>query len=166
MFASVERVLCIGIDAARERLANLAQDGFLSEASNAAYLSGMGHLRRASQPGELAGTSHLERVQVLEPLYGPGVMDIVIRWEAIDATGALFPVLDADITLSAENGRCARLALTGCYRSVSGRPGACADNSILRNVAGITLQSAVTSLAASLERAEADPVPAVPANPP
>jgi hypothetical protein len=165
MFASVERVLCIGIDAAQERLANLAQDGSLSEASNAAYLSGMDHLRRAGQPGELAGTSQLERVQVLEPRYGPDVMTIAIRWEAIDATGSLFPVLDADITLSAENGRCVRLALTGCYRSASGRSGACADKAILRNVAGITLQSAVVILAASLERAEADPVPAVLENP-
>jgi hypothetical protein len=151
MFASAERVLGIGIDAARTRLAKLAQDDSLSEASHAAYLTGVDHLRRGGRPGDPAATSRLVRVQVLAPLYADDAMTMGMRWEANGAPGASFPVLDADITLRAESNKRTRLTLTGCYRPPFGWLGGCPDKTILHNMAEITLRSAVMSLAAFLE---------------
>jgi hypothetical protein len=155
MFASAECVLAIGIDAAQTTLANLSRDGSLSRASHAAYRIGIDQLHRAKRP-DLAGAWRLVRVQLLEPVYDAGSMSIGMRWEAIGANGALFPALDADITLSRENNGCARLALTGCYRPPLARPGACSGKAVLHNVAEITLRSMVINLAASFEGAVAE----------
>lgn len=150
MFATAQRVLTIGIDAAQTRLATLAEDGSLSEASRAAYRRGMDHLRAAGRPGDRADTSPLARVQVLDPVYVGDRITIGMRWEANGVTGASFPVLDADITLSAEGNECTRLALTGCYRPPVDWLSAIPDKMILRNMAEITLRSAVMSLTAFL----------------
>jgi hypothetical protein len=151
MFASAERVLSIGIDAAQTRLAKLAQDDSLSEASRAAYLTGTDHLRRGGRPGDPAGPSRLVRVQVMEPLYTVDAVTMGMRWEASGVSDASFPVLDADITLRAEGSNCTRLALTGCYRAPFGSLGTCPDKTVLRNMAEVTLRSAVMGLAAFLE---------------
>jgi len=151
MFASAERVLGIGIDAAQTRLAKLAQDDSLSEASRAAYLTGTDHLRQGGRPGDPAGTSRLVRVQVLDPLYTVDAMTMGMRWEASGVSDTSFPVLDADITLRAEGSNCTRLSLTGCYRAPFGWLSTCTDKTILHNMAEITLRSAVMGLAAFLE---------------
>jgi len=80
-------------------------------------------------------------------------MTIGMRWEAIDATGGLFPVLDADMVLSPERGRRTRLALTGCFRAPFGGLDVPLDRTLLQSVAEFTLRSAVASIAASLEGA-------------
>jgi hypothetical protein len=43
-------------------------------------------------------------------------MSVALRREATGATGRLFPVLDADISLSPAGEHTARLALAGSYR--------------------------------------------------
>jgi hypothetical protein len=58
-FASVERVLNVGIGVAQLRLANLVQGDWLSRASQVAYQGGIDHLIRAGPFDDLPGTSRL-----------------------------------------------------------------------------------------------------------
>ncbi|HUA30122.1 MAG TPA: hypothetical protein VMC03_14655 [Streptosporangiaceae bacterium] len=151
MFALAECVIGIGADTAQARLADLARDGSLTEIANAAYLSGVDYLRRSGRPGDLAGGQRLARVQVLKPRYRADLMTIGMRWELTDAAGAMFPVLDGDITVCAESPRRTRVSLTGCYRSPPGSLCAGRDKAILGSEADVTLQSAVSGLAVALE---------------
>jgi hypothetical protein len=153
MFASAERVLGIGIDAAQTRLADLSRDGSLGEAARVAYRTGMEHLLGSGWPGGPAGMSRLVRVRLLDPVYPvyPGAaMTVAMRWEVTGADGSVIPVLDADIALRPERGGGTRLTLTGCYRPPSGGPGA-ADRMLVLTAAELTLRSALASIAAALE---------------
>lgn len=151
MFASVERVLGVSIGAAKVRLANVVQDGSLSESSHSAYQGGMDHLLRVGPLGGLPGASRLVRVQFLDPVYQDDAMTVGVRWEAVGVTGGLFPVLDADIKLSAEGGQRTRVVLTGCYRPPFGALGAGLDRVLMHTVATSTLSSMLTRLAGALE---------------
>jgi len=154
MFASAQRVLCIGIDTAQTRLADLCRDGSLGEAAHAAYRTGMEHLLRAGWPGGPAGMSRLVRVRLLDPdypVYPGAAMTVAMRWEVTGADGGAIPVLDADISLRPERGGGTRLTLTGCYRPPSGGPGAAAGRMLVLTAAELTLRSALASIAAALE---------------
>ncbi|HEX9353439.1 MAG TPA: hypothetical protein VF933_06440 [Streptosporangiaceae bacterium] len=151
MFVSEKRVLGVGLGAAQVRLANLVHDGWLSGASDCAYWGGMDHLLRAGPLGDLPGVSRLVRVQFLDPVYREDAMTLGVGWEAVGVTGGLFPVLDADIKLSAEGGQGTRVALTGCYRPPFGALGAGLDRMLMHTVATLTLRSLLTRLATALE---------------
>jgi hypothetical protein len=121
------------------------------------------------------GVSRLVRVRFTEPVYRDGAMTIGLRWEATGVTGGLFPVLDADIRLSADDGEddcageddgageddCAGddagvlVTLTGSYRPPLGAPGAALDWLLLRTVAVATLRTLLARVAAALEGAPA-----------
>jgi hypothetical protein len=58
-----------------------------------------------------------------------------VRFEPVGVNGALFPVLDADIKLSAEGSQGTRVALTGCYRPPFGALGARLDRMLMHTVA-------------------------------
>jgi len=152
MFVSAERVLRVAIGTAQARLTNLLRDGSLTETSLSAYRGGMDMLR-VGPLGGLPGASRLVRVQLLDPVYRGDAMAMGMRWEAVGVTGGLFPVLDADIILSPEGSRSTRLAITGCYRPPFGGLGVTVDRVLMHTVAALTLRSAVTSLATSLEDA-------------
>lgn len=147
MFVTVERVLGVNVGAAQVRLANVVQDGSLSETSHSAYQGGMDHLLL----GGLPGASRLVGVQFLDPVYRDDGMSLGMRWEAVGATGGLFPVLDADIKLSAEGGQRTRVVLTGCYRPPFGALGAGLDRVLMHAVATATVRSLLTRLASALE---------------
>jgi hypothetical protein len=151
MFVSADRVLGVTIGVAQARLANLVHDGTVSETSRHAYRGGMDYLLRVGPVGDLPGASRLVRVQLLNPVYRDDVMTVGMRWEAIGATGGLFPVLDADIKLSVGHGQNTQLAITGCYRPPFGALGARLDRMLMHTVAELTLRSVLTSLATSIE---------------
>jgi hypothetical protein len=154
MFVSAERVLRVAIGTAQARLTKLVRDGSLGETSLSAYRGGVDMLR-VGPLGGLPGASRLVQVQVLDPVCRDDAMTMGMRWEATGATGGLFPVLDADITLSPEGSWLTRLAITGCYRPPFGGLGATMDRVLMHTVAEHTLRSAVKSLATYLEGAVA-----------
>ena len=78
-------------------------------------------------------------------------MMVGLRWETVGRTAGLFPVLDADIALSAEGEQRTRVTLTGCYRPPFGALGARLDKGLMRRVAEMTIGSLVTRLAGALE---------------
>jgi hypothetical protein len=151
MFVSADRVLGVAFGVGRARLVSLVYDGSLSETSRQAYWSGMDHLLRVGPLGDLPGASRLVQVRLLPPVYRDDLMTIGMRWEVIGAAGGLFPVLDADITLSGGPGQDTRLALTGCYRPPFGALGTAMDRMLMHTVAKLTLRSVLASLAASIE---------------
>jgi hypothetical protein len=157
MFLSDQRMLPISIAAARARLADLVHDGQLCGTSETAYQEGLNHLRWAGPFGNSAALSRLVRVQFLDPVDRTGSVTTGMRWEAIGATGGLFPALDADITLTAEGDQDTRMTLTGVYRPPFGPLGAGLDRMLLHKVATATIHSLMTRLSRALEGAAAAP---------
>jgi hypothetical protein len=151
MFLSDDRVLDVSVGTAQVRLANLIRDGWLSGASDSAYQHGMDHLLRVGPLGDLPGASRLVRIWFVDPLYRDDTMTVGVRWETVGRAAGLFPVLDADIRLSAEGAQRTRLTLTGCYRPPFGVLGAGLDKVLMRRVAIMTIASLVNHLADALE---------------
>jgi hypothetical protein len=151
MFLSDQRVLTVSIGAARARLANLVDGGWLGGASRAVYQEGMDHLVRVGPVGGLPGVSRLVRVQFLDPVDRGDSVTRGMRWEAIGVTGGLFPVLDANITLTTEGEKSTLMTLTAVYRPALGALGAGLDRVLLHRVAAATVHSLMTSMARALE---------------
>jgi hypothetical protein len=80
----------------------------------------------------------LVRVSFLDPVYRDDVMTVGLRWEATGAAGALFPVLDANISISPAGDEAAGWrwrAPTGFDRGAMRRVVATTMRSLLRNLA-------------------------------
>ena len=151
MFVTEERVLALGFGVASARLARLVDGGGLRGASETAYEGGAEYLMRVGPLGDTRGVSRLVRVRTMPPLYRDGVMVVGMRWEASGVTGGLFPVLDADIRLSAHGPARSRIALTGAYRPPFGPLGASLDKLLLGTVATATVRTMLAQLAAALD---------------
>jgi hypothetical protein len=147
MFVAHELVLDVGLRAAQARLANLARGPGLSGSSQAAYDGGLAGLSRVGPLGDIPGASKLVRVRLLDPVYRGESMRLGLRWEAAGVTGALFPALDADISLTPAGAQRTRLALVGVYRAPLGRFGAGLDRVILNQVAAATIRVLLQSVA-------------------
>jgi hypothetical protein len=63
------------------------------------------------------GLSRLVRVHFLDPVERDGSTTMAMRWEATGITGRLFPVLNANTTLTAAGDQSTQMTLTGAYRS-------------------------------------------------
>ena len=150
MFVADEIVLDIGFPAAQARLVNLARRGGLSGASRAAYGDELSAVIRVGPFGDAAGASKLVRVRFLDPVCRGDGMTLALRWEATGVTGALFPVLDADLTLTPAGQQATRLALVGSYRAPLGGLGAGLDKAILNRVATATIRALLQNVADSL----------------
>jgi hypothetical protein len=167
MFASHEVALDLAYPVARTRLGGLTRSGWLGTRSEKAYADGL-TLIRVGPFGSALGASKLVRVRLLEPLPREDEMVIPLRWEATGAMGRLFPVLDANLVLTAgdQDGRCT-LALMGAYRPPLGAAGAALDRVMLHRAAMATVRSLLTDVAGSLlaPEAEAGRVPQADAEP-
>lgn len=150
MFVADEIMVDIGFPAAQARLVNLARRGGLSDASRAAYADELSAVIRVGPFGDAAGASKLVRIRFLDPVCRGERMTLALRWEATGVTGALFPVLDADITLSPAGQQATRLALVGSYRAPLGGLGAGLDKAILNRVATATIRALLRNVADSL----------------
>ena len=147
MFIARELTVHAECGLAQARLARIAGAGGLTGSSQAAYQGGLTQLIRVGPFGDTPGTSKLVAVRLLDPVYREDTMRIALRWEATGATGSLFPVLDADISLSPAGEGLTRLALTGSYRHPLGRIGAALDKTILNQVAAATISALLHDVA-------------------
>ena len=150
MFVADELVLDVGVRAAQARLVNLAHRGGLNGASRAAYQDELSAAIRVGPFGDVAGTCKLARVRFLDPVCRGDVMTLVLRWEATGVTSALFPVLDADISLTPAGQQGTRLALAGSYRAPLGGLGAGLDKAILNRVATASIRALLRNVADTL----------------
>src|SRR5215831_10255206 len=155
MFVAHELPVAAGLREAQARFANLLHCAWLAQASMAAYDGAVTGLLRVGPAGFAA--AKLVRVSLLDPVYRGDVMTVGLRWEATGPAGSLFPVLDANISISpsqiegtADGKNAARLALTGSYRPPLGRLGAALDQVVLHRVATATIRVLLQDVAAAL----------------
>jgi hypothetical protein len=132
----------VGFALARERLVQLSESGALFGPSADAYGPSLTRVG-------VAGVSKLVRVQTRELSWTDASAGLALRWEATGAGGALFPVLDADLTLALD-GEGTVLRLAGAYRPPLGPLGQALDRTILDRVADATVRSFLTRVAAQL----------------
>ncbi len=144
-----------GSRAAQARFVNLLHGNWLAEVSEAAYDGALTGLLRVGPVGPVP--AKLVRVSFVDPVYRDEVMTTGLRWEATGATGSLFPVLDANISISpaadvstAGRKESARLTLAGIYRPPLGHLGAALDRAILHRVATATVRSLLRSVAETI----------------
>jgi hypothetical protein len=154
VFAAHEVTVAARVEVAAARLTHFVNRGALRSASETAYLDGQVAGLRVGPFGGMRGLSKLVRVQFAEPVRRDDSVTMALRWEATGTTGELFPVLDADLTLTGGGGR-TRIRLDGSYRPPFGRTGAALDRAVLGRLAAATIQSLVESVADAV----ADPAP-------
>lgn len=146
MFAAHQLELPVSLAIAQARLASLAERGGLRGASLQSYDGGVEHLVRAGPLPKLV------RIRFLDPVYRDDGMSLGLRWEATGVAGGLFPVLDADITVTRSGEQTSTLALVGSYRPPLGAIGATLDKAILNQVAAATIRALLRDVADTITR--------------
>jgi hypothetical protein len=148
MFVAEDVTIGTGAREAQARFANLLRGSWLAETSQAACEGGIAGLLRVGPAGPVA--AKLVRVCFLDPVYRDDVMTVGLRWEAAGTAVGLFPVLDANISISPAGDDAAQLALAGSYRPPLGRLGAGLDRAIMHRVAAATMRCLLQSVAEAL----------------
>ena len=142
MFIGDEARAAVNAAAATARLAGLAAGGSLIRVSHAAWGEG------TAKMDPTAGLPELIVVHSRGPARRGAASLLILRWVAADASGQRFPVLDADITLTAA-GDTSVLALTGTYRLPPG-PAPGAGQEAVRQCAAATIHSFLAHLACAI----------------
>jgi hypothetical protein len=164
MFVTDKIGLALPFGTASLRLVNMIRGGSLVGASHVAYQSGLETLLRVGPLSDIPATTKLVRVRFLDPVHADDTLRIGMRWEATGAAASLFPVLDADISLSPSAEHCT-LSIAGTYRPPLGKLGAALDKAVLNRVATATIRQLLQRLADTLlHPAEAPDIPVVPAD--
>lgn len=138
MFVGDEISVPVGTDVATARLAELIGTGSLDAVSHSAWSEGVARIGPA---GPIPGISKLVRIQFSTPVRRGGTTVMALRWEATGVGGALFPVLDANITLAADGEQITLIGLDGVYRPPGGALGAALDKAILHRIAAATIRA-------------------------
>lgn len=142
MFVSRSLALTVPLAVAQHRLLEYLQVGDLDALASAAYRDGATVLGRAGM-GALSKTVEIQSI----PAYQRGSTTVVpIRWVATGALGGAFPVLDANLELTASEGG-TELVLVGSYRPPFGALGAAADRLVMHSVAQATMRTFAAQLA-------------------
>lgn len=160
MFVDHEVEFRASFPAARAGLMRLARGPWFSDASEDAYSDGLARLIRVGPFGDVPGASKLVRVLLLDPAEHDGSVMLPLRWEATGVMGRLFPVLDANLTLTEVDGETTKLTLNGVYRPPLAGVGAGLDRALLHHAAESTVRSLLRGVATILGAPDASPVPA------
>jgi hypothetical protein len=150
MFTAHDQLVEVSLGAAQTRLVNLASRDGLRHASQHAYENGLEHVIRVGPLGDVPGVSKLVKVSFVEPVYHQDAMTLGLRWEATGITGALFPVLDGDLTVTRIDDDTTQLRLVASYRPPLGQLGAGLDRAILSKVAEATIRALLRDIASAL----------------
>ena len=150
VFIGTEIRLDVGFSAARARLAGLARRGLLRRASDDAYRDLESGLARVGPLETVPALSRLVAVRFSDMTIHEDFASVAIRWEATGPGGALFPALDADITLSPAGDDATKLTVAGVYRPPLGVLGAGLDRVILHRVAEATIRVFAQDIAAAM----------------
>jgi hypothetical protein len=159
MFVAAEVLVDLGFRAAEARLADTVRGGLLTGVSEGAYGDGLTGLVRVGPLGGVKGVSKLVRVHVLDVVTRGESAVLALRWEATGPGSQLFPVLDADISLTPAGEHATRLSLAGSYRPPFGAVGAGLDRAVLRRVADATVRSLLARVADVLTLPPASEMP-------
>jgi hypothetical protein len=157
VFVGAEAVLQVSFDAARTGLARAASGEWLAAASAEAYGEWTKRLARVGPRGAGWGVSRLVEVRFRDLVTKGNSAVLIVRWEAVGASGGLFPVLDADITLTPYGSAASLLSLSGAYRPPLGALGAALDRVVLHRVAEATIRGFVSQLGETVVKLAAEP---------
>jgi hypothetical protein len=141
MFIGDQAQAAVNAATATTRLAGLAADGSLIRVSHVAWGEGTATIASA------AGLPKLVAVRTRGPARRGAASLLILRWEAADASGQRFPVLDADITLVPHGKQATLVGLDGVYRTP---PGADLDPVIVQRAAAATIRSFLGRLAGAI----------------
>jgi hypothetical protein len=156
MFVRDEVPIDVGFEVARERLANL--DSWFLTASDHAYGEGIAGLARIGPRGSTPAMSRLAEIRFQSLATDDGRPGLALRWEARGPGGRLFPVLDADLTLTPAGDNAALLTLAGAYRPPLGGLGAELDRLLLHRVGEATIRNFLERVATALAHGAPPPV--------
>jgi len=107
-------------------------------------------LVRIGSLGPVPGLSRLAEVRLRDLAGSDDRAALALRWEAIGPGSGLFPVLDANLTLTVAGERASSLTLTGTYRPPAGAMGAILDRTILHQVAAATIRDFLARVAETI----------------
>jgi hypothetical protein len=142
VFVSESVTIDVPLAVAQHRLLEYLHGGDLESLASVAYAEGVTVLARSG----IAGLSKTVEIQSI-PAYRRGSTTVVpLRWIATGALSGAFPVLDANLELTAENAG-TMLMVVGSYRPPFGVLGAVVDRLVLHGVATSTLRRFVAQLA-------------------
>ena len=150
MFIGAEIELDVGFNAAQARLTNLARGGLLRRACDDAYHDLGAGLARVGPLGAAPGLSRLVAVRFTDMAVHEDFAIVAIRWEATGPGGALFPALDADLTLTPAGDQATMLAVSGAYRPPLGGLGAGLDRVLLHRVAQASIRAFAHQIGAAI----------------
>jgi hypothetical protein len=122
----------------------------LEDVSDDAYAAGLVALTRVGPFGELAGLSKTVRLQLFDPLPVEDGVRLQRRWVATGATGQLFPALDADLDLLADDEQNCELSINAMYDAPLGALGARADRTVLHHAARAAMRALLRDLGRTL----------------
>jgi len=147
VFAADEILVAVHFAAVRCRLGRLAGDGVLLGAAEYAYGAGITGL--VQMVGPAAGMSRLAGVRAEDIAETPGRARLPLRWEAIGPDGAVYPALDAVLTLIPAGETTTLLTLEGVYR-LPDEAEAGLDPAIAQCFAAVAVRSFIAWLACAL----------------
>jgi hypothetical protein len=153
VFVSDEQLLDVSFTTARARLANLTRSRALGAAADDAYSSEMIGLAQAQPVAFAPGMCRLTQVQVHELKAGGGSARLALRWQVSRPGGGLFPVLDADITLTAAGEHATNLMLAGAYRHPPGTVSAGHDRAAWHPMAAATIRAFLNHITEAISHA-------------
>ena len=147
MFVAEEECLDVGFGAAQARLANLLRSGALITSSVDCHEQAMTCLVRVGLLGQAAGVSKVVAVRFGELVIRGDSAMVPLRWHATGPGGVLFPVLDADLELTALREDATMLRPAGAYRPPPGKADAALDRAVLQRVATATIRAFIRRIA-------------------
>jgi hypothetical protein len=157
MFIGTEIRLDTGIDAARDKLAELIRGGLLGRASARAYDQWQAGLVRVGQRATMLGMYKIARVRVSSMVTREDSAVWAMRWEVSGSGGTLVPALDADIKLIPAGQDTTVLAVSGVSRPPLARLADELDPAVARQVAQATIQGLTSQIATEITHAVAVP---------
>ena len=153
VFVDDRILLNVGFDAARCQLGRLAGDGVLLGAAEYAYGAGIAGLAETLAPA--AGMSRQAEMSRLAGVRADDIADtpdgarLWLRWEAIGPDGAVYPALDAVVTLAPAGDAITSLELAGVYRP-PGQIQAEVSPAIVHCFAAVAIRGFIARLACAL----------------
>jgi hypothetical protein len=148
MFIGDHVLLNIGFAVARTRLGILAGGGLLLGASEHAYAETIAGLTDTA--GSVAGVSRLAGVCPGDITEISGRAQLPVHWEVTAGGGTLFPVLDADLTVTPAGQAATVFALTGVFRPPPGLADAGLNREIMCWFAAAAIRVFLARLAAAM----------------
>lgn len=147
VFVHAETTVPVDIDAAVAALAEALADGGLTAESRRAVASGF---VMPVGPAHGVPERHV-RVRFLDPYWRDGRLVLPLRWEVDGWSRRLFPILDANLELTArEEGT--HVQLVGCYDPPLGGVGGSLDRVFLHRVADSTINNWLAEISRRLQQ--------------